>query len=271
MMMLTESESQHKDLDKMSALELLTAINEEDHKVAPAIAITLPAIAALTAAVVEKIKHGGRLFYIGAGTSGRLGVVDASECPPTFGVTPDMVVALIAGGDQAMRLGIEGAEDSPTQGWLDLQSHYITAKDVVIGIAASGRTPYVLHALKECRAKAILTGCIVCNTESPIAAIVDYPVIIAVGAEILMGSTRMKAGTAQKLVLNMISTTLMTQLGRVKGNQMVHMQLSNQKLIERGTRMLMQQTQLDYETANAILIEQGSVAAAIEFYQKNKE
>ena len=234
-----------------------------------AVAAAIPAIEKLVTAAAERLSGNGRLFYIGAGTSGRLGVVDASECPPTFGVAEDKVIGLIAGGDMAIRKGIEQAEDSPTQGWADLKQHNITEQDIVIGIAASGRTPYVLEALKTCRTNNITTGCIVCNSGSPIAANVDYPVEIPVGPEFVTGSTRMKAGTAQKLALNMISTAVMIRLGRVEGNRMVHMQLTNEKLVARGTDMVMEATGLDRDTAQSLLLKHGSVKNAVTAHSAN--
>lgn len=259
----TEAESLYTNLEQMSVPDLLTAINTEDHKVAHAVAQALPQIERLVTATVAQMKQGGRLFYLGAGTSGRLAIVDASECPPTYGVSPDMVIALMAGGDAAIRHSAEGAEDHATQGWHDLQAHHVTPQDFVIGVAASGRTPYVLGALQSCCAANIPTGCIVCNAQSVIAAASDYPVEVIVGPEFVTGSTRMKAGTAQKLVLNMISTVAMIQLGRVKGNRMVHMQLSNDKLVARGIDMVMQARGCDAETAAQLLRQHGSVAAAI--------
>ncbi len=265
----TESESNYTDLEKMDVASILHAINNEDKSVPLAIEKTLPQIEKLIAAIVVKMKSGGRLFYIGAGTSGRLGIVDASECPPTFGVEHGLVVGLIAGGDRAIRYPVEFAEDNDEQGWDDLQEHDINKNDVVIGIAASGRTPYVIGALKHCRAKHITTGCIVCNTQSEIAAHSDYPVEVVVGPEFVTGSTRMKSGTAQKLVLNMISTSVMIQLGRVRGNKMVDMQLSNHKLVSRGTQMVMQQTGLDNEKAQQLLMQHGSVRKAVDAFHNN--
>jgi N-acetylmuramic acid 6-phosphate etherase len=265
----TESDSIYNHLDQMSVSELLHHINEEDKKVPMAVERSLPAIEKLVEVVTAKMKTGGRLFYIGAGTSGRLGIVDASECPPTYGVEHGLVVGLIAGGDKAIRFPVEFAEDDTEQGWKDLQSHQINDKDVVIGIAASGRTPYVIGALNQCRANGIATGCIVCNSGSAVAAAAEYPVEVIVGPEFVTGSTRMKSGTAQKLVLNMISTSVMIQLGRVKGNKMVDMQLSNHKLVDRGTRMVMEQTGLEQSAAEALLKKFQSVRKAVEhFYQQ---
>ncbi|HEV7232139.1 MAG TPA: N-acetylmuramic acid 6-phosphate etherase [Bacteroidia bacterium] len=264
----TESSSHYNDLENMSTGDLLKNINREDQTVALAVEKKLTEIQALTEVIAEKMKKGGRLFYLGAGTSGRLGIVDASECPPTFGIDHGQVVGLIAGGDQAIRKAVEFAEDNAQQGWKDLQELKVNEKDVVIGIAASGTTPYVIGALEVCNAKGIITGCIVCNEGSPVAAVSLYPVEIPVGPEFITGSTRMKSGTAQKLVLNMISTTVMIKLGRVKGNRMVDMQLSNNKLVDRGTRMIMDKLSLPYEEAERLLKESGSVRKAIDNYKK---
>lgn len=260
----TEQSSNYDNLQDMSVLELIQNINREDKSVAETIAEVLPDIEALIEQIVPKMKAGGRLFYMGAGTSGRLGVVDASECPPTFGVDHGRVVGIIAGGDAAIRKAVENAEDSTTQGWLDLQEYNINKNDAVIGIAASGSTPYVINALKECNNTGILTGCITCNDSSLLAAAAQFPIAAVVGPEFVTGSTRMKAGTAQKLILNMISTAVMIQLGHVKGNKMVDMQLSNDKLIDRGTKMIMEETGLDYATANKLLIKHGSVRKAVD-------
>ncbi len=261
---ITEQPSTHRHLEKKSVATLLRGINEEDKTVPFAVEKALPQIEKLVAEVVEKLKNGGRLFYLGAGTSGRLGVVDASECPPTYGVPPDLVVGIIAGGDGAIRRSVEGAEDSTEQGWLDLQAQHIDSQDFVIGIAASGTTPYVVGALKKCRKAGISTGCIVCNLGSPVAAEADFPIEIIVGPEFVTGSTRMKSGTAQKLVLNMISTATMIQLGRVRDNRMVDMALSNQKLVDRGARMVAAEAGVEYDAARKILLEKGSVRAAVE-------
>jgi N-acetylmuramic acid 6-phosphate etherase len=263
----TESDSKYNHLEKMEIAELLTNINKEDKTVPDAIEKVIPSIENLVGVIVEKMSHGGRLFYMGAGTSGRLGVVDASECPPTFGVEHGLVIGLIAGGDSAMWKAVEFAEDSNTQGWEDLQKHDISDKDVVVGIAASGSTPYVIGALEMCNEKGVITGCIVCNDNSAVAKVAKYPVEVIVGAEFVTGSTRMKSGTAQKLVLNMISTTVMIKLGRVVGNKMVDMQLSNSKLVDRGTKMVMNQLEVDYDTANDLLLKHGSVRKAVESYQ----
>jgi len=248
----------------MPVTELLQSINKEDQTVPLAVEKALPQIERLSAITAERMRAGGRLFYIGAGTSGRLGVVDASECPPTFGVPFDMVVGIIAGGDGAIRKAVEFAEDNPDQAWIDLKKFDINDKDVVVGIAASGTTPYVIGGLKKANKNDIVTGCIVCNQGSPIAAVAQYPVEVVTGPEFLTGSTRMKAGTAQKLVLNMLSTSVMIQLGRVKGNKMVDMALTNNKLVDRGTRMVMKETGLDEQTAAELLNKYGSVRKAVE-------
>ena len=261
---ITEQSSLHRNLEQMSTAELLLHINEEDHKVPAAVKLVIPAIEALVNDIVDRMMAGGRLFYIGSGTSGRLGIVDASECPPTFGVPQGMVVGLIAGGDSAIRKAVEGAEDDPQQGWLDLQAQQITKQDVVIGIAASGSTPYVVNALIKCRENGILTGCITSNPGSAVAANSDHPVAVITGPEFVTGSTRMKSGTAQKLVLNMISTSVMIRLGRVKDNKMVDMQLSNDKLVDRGTKMLVEALNIGYDEAKALLLKHGSVRKAME-------
>ncbi|MFQ5448829.1 MAG: N-acetylmuramic acid 6-phosphate etherase [Saprospiraceae bacterium] len=267
---ITEQPSRHRHLDKMTVAELLQNINAEDKTVPLAIEKVLPAIEKLVQAIVEKVRNGGRLFYIGAGTSGRLGILDASECPPTYGVSPDLVVGIIAGGDRAIRNSVEHAEDSLLQAWEDLSTYHVDAQDVVVGIAASGTTPYVVGGLESCRTHGITTGSITCNPGSPVAAQADFPVEVLVGPEFVTGSTRMKAGTAQKLVLNMISTTLMVQLGRVQDNKMVDMQLTNSKLLDRGTRMVAQDTGLLYQEAKALLIKHGSVRAAVKAFFKEK-
>ena len=263
---ITEQTSKYSDLEKMSVSELLSNINNEDKTVPEAVEKSIPQIEILTAKIVEKLKEGGRLFYMGAGTSGRLGVIDASECPPTFGVSHNLVIGLIAGGDPAIRKAVEFAEDDTEQGWKDLKSHNISDKDIVIGIAASGTTPYVIGALKKCNDSNIITGCITCNTGSPLAVAALYPIVVTVGPEFVTGSSRMKAGTAQKLVLNMISTTTMIQLGKVKGNKMVDMQLSNNKLVNRGTRMIMEELNIEKELAVKLLEKHGSVRNAINNY-----
>ena len=248
----------------MSVADLLSNINNEDKTIAFAVGKALPKIEVLVSKIVEKMKLGGRLFYIGAGTSGRLGIVDASECPPTFGVPFDLVNGIIAGGDKAIRRAVENAEDNTTQAWIDLQEHNISSNDVVIGIAASGTTPYVIGGLKKCNENNISTGCITCNEGSPLALTANFPVVVVVGPEFVTGSSRMKAGTAQKLVLNMISTATMIQLGKVKGNKMVDMQLSNDKLVDRGVKMIMGEIPVDYEKASQLLNEFGSVRKAVE-------
>jgi len=248
----------------MSVHDLLMNINKEDQTVAHAVAKVIPQIEKLVEQIVEKMSAGGRLFYTGAGTSGRLGIVDASECPPTYGVPQGIVIGLMAGGDQAIRKAVEYAEDDPEQGWADLLKHDISEKDVVIGIAASGRTPYVIGAVQKAREKGLVTGCITCNENSKLAEVSEYPVEVVVGPEFVTGSTRMKSGTAQKLVLNMISTTVMVKLGKVKGNKMVDMQLTNVKLVDRGTKMIMQELGVDYETANNLLLTHGSVRKAVD-------
>ncbi len=266
---ITEKESKYHDLEKMSIRELLVNINKEDKTVPYAVEKAIPQIEALTKAVVEKLKKGGRLFYIGAGTSGRLGVVDASELPPTFGVEYDLAIALIAGGDEAIRKAVEQAEDSYEQGWEDLKKYNISPRDILIGIAASGTTPYVVGAIREAKKHGIVTGGITMNPGSPLAREADYPVVVVVGPEFVTGSSRMKAGTAQKLVLNMISTAAMIQLGRVQDNKMVDMQLTNQKLVERGTKMIMEETGLAYEEAKKQLLKWGSVRRALKEFFKN--
>jgi N-acetylmuramic acid 6-phosphate etherase len=267
---ITEQPSAHAQLDSYTIRQLLEAINEADQSVPLAVAKVLPQIEALVAAVVARMQQGGRLFYLGAGTSGRLGVVDASECPPTYGVPFDKVIGLIAGGDAAIRKAVEFAEDDVAQGWQDLQARQVTSNDLVVGIAASGTTPYVLGALQACRAAGISTGCIVCNPGAPIALAADFPVEVAVGPEVVTGSTRMKSGTAQKLVLNMLSTAVMVKLGYVKGSKMVQMQLSNHKLVDRGTRMLMEELNIPYDTASALLAEHKQVKAAADAYRKQQ-
>ena len=260
----TESPSYYDNLEKLSVSDLLTNINKEDATVPLAIAKVIPKIEALIEHTVEKMKSGGRLFYIGAGTSGRLGIVDASECPPTYGVPQGMVIGIMAGGDQAIRKSVEFAEDDSSQGWVDLQAHDIKENDVVIGIAASGRTPYVIGAIQKARENGLLTGCITCNLNSKLAEAAEYPIEVVVGPEFVTGSTRMKSGTAQKLVLNMISTTVMIKLGKVKGNKMVDMQLTNEKLVDRGTRMIMQELGIEYDEANKLLLTHGSVRKAVD-------
>lgn len=262
-MSTTESESKYQELEKMSVAQLLSNINKEDKIVPYAIEKVIPQIAEVIPKIVSRLQEGGRLFYLGAGTSGRLGVVDASECPPTFGVSPDLVIGLMAGGDSAIRKAKEFAEDDAKLGWKDLQEFHITEQDFVIGIAASGTTPYVVGAMEHCKDSGIATACICCNEGSPLAAAVDNPIEVIVGPEFVTGSTRMKAGTAQKLVLNMISTATMIRLGRVKGNKMVDMQLTNNKLIKRGIQMLMQELKVSYDEAKELLDKYGSVRNAI--------
>jgi N-acetylmuramic acid 6-phosphate etherase len=262
----TEASSNHNDLDKKSVRELLEGINSEDKTVPLAVEKALPQIEALVQQIVARMKKGGRLFYIGAGTSGRLGIVDASECPPTYGVPFDLVIGLIAGGDSAIRKAVENAEDDVNQAWIDISEYDPKPEDTVIGIAASGRTPYVIGGLKAANEAGLLTGCIVCNEGSAVAAAAQFPVEVVVGPEFVTGSTRMKSGTAQKLVLNMISTAVMIQLGRVRGNKMVDMQLSNEKLVERGIRMIMQEAQIEYDLAAKLLQEHGSVRKAVDAY-----
>lgn len=265
---ITESESHYRHLEKMTVKELLTNINREDSIVPAAIEKVIPQIEQLVAAIVDKMLVGGRLFYIGAGTSGRLGIVDASECPPSFGVGNNLVIGIIAGGKKAITEAVEFAEDDTVKGWQDLQAYSITDKDLVIGIAASGTTPYVIAALNNCRTNNIITGSICCNPDSPLSKSANYPVEVIVGPEFVTGSTRMKSGTAQKLILNMISTSVMIQLGRVEDNKMVNMQLSNDKLVDRGVKMLMDKTKIDdYETARELLLKTGSVKMAIESHQ----
>ncbi len=268
---ITESTSKYRHLEKMSVHDLLVNINAEDQTVPQAVEKAIPQIQALVESIVPKMRAGGRLFYIGAGTSGRLGILDASEIPPTFGAPPDWVVGLIAGGDQAIRKAVENAEDSLTQAWVDLQQWYIDTQDTVIGIAASGTTPYVIEGLRACRSRGIATGCITCNPGAPLLDEADYPVLAVVGPEFVTGSSRMKAGTAQKLILNMISTSIMIQLGRVQDNKMVDMQLTNAKLVDRGTQMIMQLTGMDYSAAQELLLEYGSVREAVGRGEKRVE
>ena len=263
-MSITESESNFNNLEKLSIGELLQGINKEDQGVAHSVQNVLPQIGKALEKIVEKMKAGGRLFYIGAGTSGRLGILDASECPPTFGVAKDKVIGLIAGGDGAIRDAVEFAEDDPDQAWKDLEAYQINELDTVIGIAASGTTTYVIGGLKKAAANGLLTACITCNPGSPLSQAAEIAIEILVGPEFVTGSTRMKSGTAQKLVLNMISTTLMIKLGRVKGNKMVDMQIKNHKLIGRGIRFLMEELHISEEMAEQLLKKYGSVRKAIE-------
>lgn len=262
----TESSSNHDGLEYRSTRELIAGINKEDQSVAISVANCIDQIEQLIDAVFEKMKSGGRLFYIGAGTSGRLGILDASEIPPTFGMPHEKVIGLIAGGDGAIRKAVEFAEDDEKQAWEDLKVYNIDSKDFLIGIAASGRTPYVIGGVKMARQNAILTGCITCNPASSLASNVDFPVEVVVGPEFVTGSTRMKAGTAQKMILNMISTSVMIKLGRVKGNKMTYMQLSNQKLIDRGVKMLVEVLKIDAGKAKELLLEYGSVNSVLSKY-----
>lgn len=264
----TEKSSNYDSLEKMSTAQLLKNINQEDKTVPERIGEVLPQIEELVEVIAGKMQEGGRLFYIGAGTSGRLGVLDASECPPTYGVTDDMVIGLIAGGDVALRKAVENAEDDTEQAWKDLQEYNISKQDVLVGIAASGTTPYVIGGVEAARTEGIKTGCITCSSGSPLAEACEYPIEVLTGPEFVTGSTRMKAGTAQKLVLNMISTSVMIKLGRVEGNRMVDMQLSNKKLVGRGTRMIMEELDLDETRAEELLKEHGSVRKAILNFRK---
>ncbi len=271
-MKITEQPSRYSDLDKMSTLELLQNMNREDKTVPYAVEKCIPQIEKIVDGIVERVRRGGRLFYLGAGTSGRLGILDASEIPPTYGAPFDLVIGLIAGGDSAIRRAVEAAEDNWEMGWSDMQQFGINKDDVVIGIAASGTTPYVIGAVKEARSRGILTGCVTCNPDSPLAAEVDIPIEAIVGPEFVTGSTRMKSGTAQKLVLNMITTTAMIKLGHVKGNKMVDMQLTNAKLVDRGTKMIMEEASIaDYELAKSLLITHGSVRRAVDFYLNSQQ
>ena len=262
-MRITEQAGRHRHLETRSTRELLTLINEEDRSVPLAVAQAIPQLEPLVEATVERLRAGGRLFYIGSGTSGRLGILDASECPPTYGVPHGMVVGLIAGGDGAIRKAVERAEDSATQAIRDLDAEGVGTQDIVVGIAASGSTPYVVEGLRACRKRGIATGCITCNPDTPVAAVADYPVVAVTGPEVVTGSTRMKAGTAQKLLLNMLTTTTMIRLGRVLDNRMVDMQLSNDKLVDRGTKMVMAATGREYAAARELLLAHGSVRAAV--------
>jgi N-acetylmuramic acid 6-phosphate etherase len=265
---VTESDSNYDHIENFSTTEILQNINAEDKKVAYAVEKVIPTIQSLVDSIVGKLLNGGRLFYIGAGTSGRLGLVDASECPPTFGVPNDLVIGIIAGGHQAMFQAVENAEDNTTQAWKDLMDFNISNQDVVVGIAASGTTPYVIGGLETCRQNQITTGSISCNLNSPVSAHADFPIEVVVGPEFITGSTRMKSGTAQKMVLNMISTAVMVKLGRIKGNKMVNMQLTNQKLFDRGVKMIMDELKtIDASKAAELLSEYGSVKKSVEAYQ----
>ena len=265
---ITESESLYDNLDQMSVRELLEGINNEDRKVAIAVGREIPKIEKLVTRIVERMQRGGRLFYIGAGTSGRLGVLDASEIPPTYGMPNTLVIGLIAGGDRALRNPVESAEDDLDKAWEELQQYHINTNDTLVGIAASGTTPYVIGALRKARSEGILTASISCNPDSPMAAEAEIAIEPVVGPEFVTGSTRMKSGTAQKMVLNMITTSTMIKLGRVKGNRMVNMQLTNQKLVDRGTRMIMEELRLDYEQSKNLLLLHGSVREAIDSYHR---
>lgn len=266
---ITEAQAVGEDLSKMTVSTLLETINKADHTVATAVANAIPQITVLAEKITTQLELGGRLFYIGAGTSGRLGILDASECPPTFGVPHDMVIGIIAGGDEAIRKSIEFAEDDMEMAWKTLRRFDITQKDVVVGIAASGSTPYVVHGLKKAQENKIITGCVTCNLKTELVKFADYPIEVIVGPEIIAGSTRMKAGTATKMILNMISTSVMIKLGKILNNNMVDMQLSNNKLIERGTKMLMHLLKIDYKTAQDLLKSKGSVRKAIVHYRNH--
>ena len=264
---ISEQSSLYNDLEKKSVLEILTDINTEDHKVADAVQKAIPQIEKLVTGIVERMKRGGRIFYMGAGTSGRLGVLDASEIPPTFGMDPSWLIGIIAGGDTALRNPVENAEDDTAQGWKDLQAFNVNEKDTVIGIAASGTTPYVIGALKEARAHGCLTGSISSNPDSPISEAAEVPIEMIVGPEYVTGSSRMKSGTGQKMICNMITTSVMIKMGRVKGNKMVNMQLSNAKLVDRGTRMVVEELGLPYDEAKRLLLLHGSVKNAVDAYR----
>lgn len=267
---ITEQSSYYRHLEKMSVEEILVNINKEDKTVPLAVEKAIPQIEKLASTISDKMLSGGRLFYIGAGTSGRLGIVDASECPPTYGVPYGLVIGIIAGGEKAITQAVEFAEDSKEEGWVDLQKHFVSDKDVVVGLAASGTTPYVIGALEQCRKKGIITGSISCNPNSPVSKVADFPVEVVVGPEFVTGSTRMKSGTAQKLVLNMISTSVMIQLGRVEDNKMVNMQLTNIKLVDRGVKMVMDKLSVtDYETAKNLLLKHGTVKKAVDAVKMN--
>ena len=264
---ISEQSSLYNDLEKKSVLEILTDINNEDKKVALAVEKAIPAIEKLVTEIVKRMKKGGRIFYMGAGTSGRLGVLDASEIPPTYGMDPSFVIGLIAGGDTALRNPVENAEDDTVQGWKDLQAFDINDKDTVVGIAASGTTPYVIGALNTCRENGILTAAITSNPDAPISQAADIAIEMVVGPEYVTGSSRMKSGTGQKMICNMITTSVMIQMGRVKGNKMVNMQLSNAKLVDRGTRMVIEELGLPYEEAKRLLLLHGEVKRACDAYR----
>ncbi len=270
-MKVTEQSSNYANLDSMTTVELLQNMNREDKTVPLAVEKCIPQIKNLVDGIVERMKKGGRLFYLGAGTSGRLGILDASEIPPTYGAPFDLIIGLIAGGDTAIRKAVENAEDDSMAGWLDMQPYKVGENDVVVGIAASGSTPYVIGACLEAKKRGILTSCITCNPGAAIADVVDIPIIAVVGPEFVTGSTRMKSGTAQKLILNMISTSAMIKMGHVKGNKMVDMQLSNAKLVDRGARMIMDEAGIsDYEYAKSLLLEYGSVRSAVDYYNSHR-
>ncbi|WP_321519733.1 N-acetylmuramic acid 6-phosphate etherase [uncultured Bacteroides sp.] len=268
---ITEQSSLHNDLEKKSVRELLEGINAEDQKVAIAVQNAIPQIEKLVSQIVPRMKQGGRIFYMGAGTSGRLGVLDASEIPPTFGMPPTLVIGLIAGGERALRNPVENAEDNMERGWEELVEHQINEKDTVIGIAASGTTPYVIGALRNARQHGILTGSISSNPDSPLSAEAEVPIEMIVGPEFVTGSSRMKSGTGQKMILNMITTSVMIQLGRVKGNKMVNMQLSNKKLVDRGARMVSEELGMEYEQAKRLLLMHGSVKKAVDAYRDQQK
>ncbi|MCT4590246.1 MAG: N-acetylmuramic acid 6-phosphate etherase [Carboxylicivirga sp.] len=265
---VTESPSHFDNLEEMSVEELVTNINQEDGNVHLAVQKALPQIKELVVRIVKRMEQGGRVFYLGAGTSGRLGVLDASELPPTFGVPDNMVIGLIAGGDRALRQAVESAEDDPDKAWGELQEYKVDELDTVIGIAASGTTPYVIGGIQHARKNGLLTGCITCNPNSKVAEVTEFPIEAIVGPEFVTGSTRLKAGTAQKMILNMITTTIMIKLGRVKGNKMVNMQLTNKKLVDRGARMIMEEIKLNYEESRLLLLKHGSVKKSIDAYKK---
>lgn len=262
----TEKTSHYRDIEKMSTKEIITNINKEDATVANSVSKCIPQIEAFVDAAFLRMKGGGRLFYIGSGTSGRLGVVDASECPPTFGVSPDLIVGIIAGGDGAIRKAVEFAEDDEKQAWTDLSAYYPDKNDTVLGIAASGTTPYVIGGVRQAGQNGLLTACITCSNGSPLAENVEFPIEAPVGPEFITGSTRMKSGTAQKMILNIISTSLMIKMGKVKGNRMVDMQLTNEKLLKRGTRMIQEALNIESDKAKALLLQNGSVRSAIDNY-----
>lgn len=264
---ITESPSNFSNLEKMSVTELLTGINQEDGQVHLAVNRAIPEIEKFVSLLIDRVKAGGRLFYIGAGTSGRLGVLDASELPPTFGVPGNIVIGLIAGGEKALRNAVESAEDDWDKAWEEIQEHGFNQYDTVLGIAASGTTPYVIGGVKKARENGLLTACVTCNPEAPVSKEAEIVIEAIVGPEFVTGSTRLKAGTAQKMILNMITTSLMIKLGRVKGNKMVNMQLTNKKLVERGTQMIMEELNLDKETSKNLLLKHGSVKKAIEAYK----